>query len=301
MTPPAGGFRQGVAAALGAYLSWGLFGLYFKALAGLPAAEVLAHRVLGGALFALILLVAVRQTGEVREILADRKRLRQLAASSLAIAVNWGLFIWAVAHGRALEASMGYFIFPLVSVVLARLALKEKLDRRRQVAVAVVAAGVGWMVLRGHGVPWVALGLAASFGAYGLIRKVAPVSALAGLFIEAALLAPLALLYLIWAKGGAVLHADGGTQALLALAGPVTAIPLALFATAARRLPLATIGLLMYVNPSIQMAVAVWVFGESFTAAHAVTFAAIWTGLAVYSWPVRRREPLQASAPSLRL
>jgi chloramphenicol-sensitive protein RarD len=297
VTAPAESARRGAAAALAAYLLWGVFGLYFKALAGLPAPEVLAHRILGGALFALLLLVAAGRAGEVWAIVADTRRLRALAASALAISVNWGLFIWAVGHGRALEASMGYFIFPLVSVVLARVVLGEVLDRRRLVAVAIVAAGVAWLVVRGHAMPWVALVLAASFGAYGLIRKTVPVSALAGLFIEAALLAPVAVIYLVWAGGGAAPAADGRTLALLAVAGPVTAVPLVLFAFAARRLRLSTIGLLMYVNPTIQMAVAVWVFGETFTVSHAVAFAAIWAGLAVYSWPSRRSGRVAPAPP----
>jgi len=234
--------------------------------------------------------VAVALTGgmgEVRAVIADRRLLRPLVASSLAIGINWGLFIWAVAHARALEASMGYFIFPLVSVVLARIVLGERMNRRRQAAVGVVALGVGWLVLRGPGVPWLALTLAISFGAYGLLRKTTPVQSLTGLLVETALLAPLAALYLAVAEGGAAPGLGGGTIGLLALAGPVTAIPLWLFACGARRLKLSTLGLMMYVNPSVQMLLAVFVYGETFTAAHAIAFAAIWVGLALYSWPER--------------
>ena len=269
---------------------WGLFGLYFKVLAGIPALEVLSHRILGGALFALMLLAARGGLGEVRAIVADWLRLRLLIVSALFIAVNWGLFIWAIAQGRALEASMGYFIYPLLSVLLGRLVFRERLGNRQVAAVAAVGAGIAWMIFRGQGVPWLALLLGISFAGYGLMRKTIPVSALGGLVIEAALLAPAAIVYLALAGGGVVPHSDGATQAVIALAGPVTAVPLALFAVAARRLRMATIGLLMYLNPTLQMLVAVFAFGEAFTTIHAVVFAAIWSGLVLYSWPTPQSE-----------
>lgn len=277
--------RTGALAALGAFLCWGLFGLYFNALGSLPAAEVLAHRVLGGALFALSVQAALGRLGEIRPILADRGLALRLGASALAVGVNWGLFVWAVVHGRALEASLGYYIFPLVSVLLGRVFLGERLRRNQMVAVMVVTMGVGWLVLHGHGVPWVALTLALSFGIYGLLRKTIAVPALAGLLVETAWLVPLAAFYLLWQGGGAAVSAGGGTLALLAMAGPVTAVPLALFAYGARRLRLSTMGLMMYLNPTVQMLVAVFALGETFTSAHAVTFAAIWCGVALYAWP----------------
>ena len=276
---------RGTAAALAAFLMWGGLSLYVKALAAIPATEVLAHRVLGGALFALLALMSTGGLREVPSVLADRQRLGPLLISSLAIGINWGLFIWAVGQGRALEASLGYFIFPLVTVLLARIVLGERLTRRRQAALAVVALGVAWLALRGQGVPWVALTLAGTFGLYGLLRKITPVLPLAGLLIETALLAPAAALYLVCEGGGAAPTLDADTIWLLALAGPVTAIPLWLFAYGARRLRLSTLGLMMYVNPTAQMLVAVFVFGEPFTPAYAVAFVAIWAGLALYSLP----------------
>lgn len=279
--------RAGALAAFGAFLCWGLFGLYFKALGALPAAEVLAHRVLGGAVFAVLLLAVLGGMRELRPLLADRSALLRLGASAVAIAVNWGVFVWAVAHGRALEASLGYYIYPLVSVVMGRVFLGEHLSRRQMLAVALVSLGVLWQVSHGDGVPWLALTLAVSFGAYGLLRKTIAVPALAGLLVETVWLAPLAALYLLVMGGGAAMDAGGGTLALLALAGPVTAVPLALFAYGARRLRLSTIGLMMYMNPTVQMLVAVFALGETFTSAHAVTFAAIWLGVALYAWPKR--------------
>jgi chloramphenicol-sensitive protein RarD len=279
--------RAGALAAFGAFLCWGLFGLYFKALGTLPAAEVLAHRVLGGAVFALLLLAAFGGLRDLRPLLADRSALLRLGGSALAIAINWGVFVWAVAHGRALEASLGYYIYPLVSVLLGRLLLGEHLSRRQWGAVALVALGVGWQVSHGSGVPWVALVLAVSFGAYGLLRKTIAVPALAGLLVETVWLVLPAVAYLVIEGGGVALQSGAATLGLLALAGPVTAVPLALFAFGARRLRLSTIGLMMYMNPTVQMLVAVFALGETFTSAHAVTFAAIWAGVALYAWPRR--------------
>lgn len=281
--------RAGAFAALTAFLCWGVFGIYFHALGGVPAAEVLAHRIIGGALFALLFQLAWGRLAEIRAALIDAKVLRGLLGSSVAIAINWGLFIWATANGRALEASLGYFIFPLISVVLARVVLGERLSRRQGAAVALAALGVGWLMAAGTGLPWVALVLAFSFGAYGLLRKTIVVGAMAGLFVEALVLVPLALAYLLWSGGGVVVR-DGDPHliGLIAVAGPLTAIPLALFAYGARRLRLSTLGLMMYINPTVQMLVAVFLFGEAFTPAHMVAFAAIWCGLCLYSWPARR-------------
>lgn len=280
--------RAGALAALGAFLMWGVFGIYFKALGEVPALEVLAHRILGGAVFALALQAGLGGVGDIVRVLGSRRLVLGLAASALAIVVNWGCFIWAVTHGRALEGSLGYFIYPLMSVLFARVFLGERLSFRQGAAVALVAVGVGWQIWRGDGVPWLALVVAVSFCAYGLLRRAIPVQALSGLFVETVLLVPLALAYLVWQGGGVVPSLSGGIQALIAVAGPVTAVPLALFAYGARRLKVSTLGLMMYLNPTVQMLVAVFVFGEAFTAAHGVTFAAIWCGLVLYSWPRAR-------------
>ena len=279
--------RRGVAAALAAFFMWGGLSIYIRSLQGVPAAEVLAHRILGGAVVALAGLAVTGGLAELTAVAGDRRRLAALVGSALSIAANWGLFIWGVTHGRALEVSMGYFIFPLIAVLLAWAVLGERMNHRRKAAVVVVALGVAWLSLRGQGVPWLALALAVSFGAYGLLRKTTPVSSLCGLAVETALLAPAALVYLALEGGGAAPHLALPTIGLLSLAGPVTAIPLWLFAFGARRLPLATLGLMMYVNPTVQMLVAVFLFGESFTMTLGIAFSAIWAGLALYSWPDR--------------
>jgi chloramphenicol-sensitive protein RarD len=280
--------QSGALAAIAAFLCWGMFGLYFHALGALPAAEVLAHRIVGGAVFAFLVLGMRGHLGQVRTILADRQASMRLGMSAVAVAINWGLYVWAVARGRALEASLGYYIFPLVSVFLGRVFLGERLTGRQKAAIVIAAFGVGWLVLHGQGVPWVALILAVSFGVYGLLRKTIAVPALSGLLVESSWLVPLALVYLLWQGGGQALSADGTTLGLLAMAGPATVVPLALFAFGARRLKLSTMGLMMYINPTVQMLVAVFLLDEPFTSAHAVAFAAIWVGVALYAWPAGR-------------
>jgi len=275
----------GVAAATAAYLIWGLFPLYFHALRGVPAGEVLAHRVAWSALFMAALVTALRRWPSVLVQLRRPRALATLGASAVFISTNWLVYIWAVQSGRVLEASLGYFITPLVSVLLGVAFLREPLSRRQVVAVALAAAGVLAMVLWVGKVPWVALTLAASFGLYGLLRKQLPVDAIAGLLAEVAVLAPLALAWLLWLgwRGEGHFTASPGVTALLTLTGVVTAVPLLLFASGVRRLTLATVGLLLYVNPTAQFALAVWRFGEPFTAAHAVAFGCIWASLALYS------------------
>ncbi|WP_217495435.1 EamA family transporter RarD [Halofilum ochraceum] len=276
----------GVAYALGSFGLWGLFPLYFKAVSSVPAPEVLAHRVVWSVVFVGVLLLLVRQWGTVGAILADRRRRYRLIASSLLISANWLIFIWAVAHDRVLEASLGYFITPLVSVLLGRVVLGERLFRVQWLAVGLAAVGVTWMLVGVGVVPWVALGLAATFGSYGLVRKLADVPAIPGLFVETLIVGPPALAYLLWLglEGAGEFGARGvGFDGLLIAAGLVTATPLILFAQATRRLRLASVGLFQYIVPTMQMLLAVFAFGEVFTPQHAITFGCIWIGLALYS------------------
>lgn len=276
----------GAGYALGAFGLWGAFPLYFKAVAAVPAPEVLAHRVVWSVFWVALLLFAVRQWPAVRAALGRRRTLGMLTLSSLLIAGNWLIFIWAVAHDRVLEASLGYFITPLVSVLLGRLVLAERLDRLQWLAVALAALGVAWTLVGLGALPWVSLGLAATFGSYGLARKVIDVGAIPGLFVETLVIGPLALAWLLWLgwHGAGAFGAGGlGFDLLLVAAGLVTATPLILFAQAARRLRLASVGLFQYIVPTAQMLLAVLVFGEAFTPEHAVTFGLIWAGLALYT------------------
>ncbi len=276
----------GMAYALAAFGLWGVFPLYFHAVASVPAFEVLAHRVVWSVLCVALMLSAWRQWPAVRRALAERRTLLALTGSSLLIAVNWLVFIWAVAQGRVLEASLGYYITPLVSVLFGRLFLRERLHRLQWVAVALAGLGVGYMLLRLGALPWVSLALAATFSAYGLVRKLVAVGAIPGLFIETLLLAPVAAGYLLWLTSGG--EASFGRQGmsmslLLAAAGIVTATPLICYTQAVRRLRLASVGLFQYLTPTAQMLLAVLFFGELFTPTHGVTFACIWLALALYT------------------
>lgn len=280
--------RIGLLYGLAAYLAWGLLPLYFRALHGVPPLEILAHRVVWSVLLLAGLVTALRRWPEViRPLATGRGRLTLLATTTL-ITVNWGVYIWAVHAGRVLEASLGYFVNPLVNVLLGVLFLGEALTRRQLWAVGLAGLGVAALVLSAGALPWVALVLAVSFGFYGLLRKRARVDAVAGLFSETALLAPLALglLVVLWRDGTGHLGAAPRTTWLLVAAGLVTALPLIWFAVGVQRLRLSTIGLLQYLAPTMQFAIAVFVFGEAFTAAHAVAFACIWSSLALYTWDV---------------
>jgi len=263
---------------------WGLFPLYFRSLAGVPAPEILAHRISWSAAF-LVLLVSVRRRWpEVLQQLTPAVVVR-LAVSATLISVNWLIYIWAVNAQHVLDASLGYFVNPLVSVLLGVVFLREPLSRRQLVAVLLATAGVLSLVLRAGRVPWIALSLAVTFGLYGLIRKRVAVDATAGLLAEVAVLAPLALGWLAWVTASGRGHFAGGPlrAGLLVSSGVLTAVPLIWFAVGVRRLRLATIGLLQYLNPTMQFAIAVVAFGEPLTAAHRLAFACIWAALAIYT------------------
>lgn len=281
--------RRGGWSALLAYLLWGLFPLYFNRLAEVPAVEVLAHRIVWGAVFAIVMALAFRGFGPLIAVVLDRQRRWALVASASCITVNWGIFIWAVGNGHALDASVGYFMNPLFSVVLGAVFLKERLSLRQMVAVALVIAGVVVLATAKTGIPWIALILPVTFGLYGLIRKLVAVDALTGYSFETLVTMPPALIYLATRPDGGALFTGGiAITSLLVIAGPVTAVPLVLFGYGARRLKLATLGLMQYVNPTMQLITAVLLFGETFTQSHAVTFGLIWAGLLVYSVPLSR-------------
>jgi chloramphenicol-sensitive protein RarD len=249
-------------------------------------------------LFLLLLLKRQGRLRELHETLRPGRTLAMLAASTALLAVNWLIYIWAVVGGRVLEASLGYFINPLVNVLLGVLVLKENLERPVAAAVALAGAGVLWLTLGVGHPPWISLALAASFGSYGLLRKLCPVGAVVGLAVETLLLFPLALAYLAWAEGRGelvFLRDDRGLDTLLVLAGPLTAVPLLLFAAAARRLPLSTLGFLQYLSPTVQFLLAVFVFGEPLGEGRLLAFVCIWAGLVLFAFHSLRQgaaEPL---------
>jgi chloramphenicol-sensitive protein RarD len=270
-------------AALAAYGTWGFFPAYFKALS-LPALEVLSHRVAWSAA-CLVLYVAVARRGrEALAALRSRATLALLGTTTLLIAFNWGVYVWAVNAGRVVEASLGYFVNPLVNVLLGALFLGETLTRAARWAVALAAAGVLVLALRAGTPPWLPLSLALSFGVYGLLRKRAAVDPVVGLLVETLLLAPLAVgwLAVLGARGAGALGGSTRITLLLLAAGPVTALPLVWFGIAVRRLRLATVGFVQYLTPTLQLLLAVFAYGEAFGSAHAAAFGLIWLGLGIY-------------------
>ncbi len=275
--------REGIAAALGAFMLWGLVPVFFKQLASVPALEIIAHRVLWSLLLLGGVLVVRRRLGATLAAAHDRRILARVALAAALIILNWLTFVWAVNVDRVLETSLGYFITPLVSVLLAVVVLGERLRPRQWLAVALAVLGVvleGW---RSGGLPWVSLVLAGSFGLYGLLRKQLPLDAMGGLLLETACAAPLALLYLIWLGEAGQFGGSVTIDALLVASGAVTAIPLLLFAVGARRLPLATLGFLQYIAPSLTFLIAIFYYGEAMDLSRLLAFFAIWAGLAIYT------------------
>lgn len=269
---------------LGAYTLWGVLPLYFKAMADVRATEIVAHRILWSLVFLGALASLSGRWSGIRAALANRRVFLTLMVTSVLIGVNWLTYIYAVMSGHVLEGSLGYYLNPLVNVLLGVFLLKEKLSLAQKGAVALAALGVGILAVGAGGAIWISLTLAASFAVYGFLRKVAPVDSLEGLWIETLFLAPLALgwVLLLTHWGQSAFLADRTTDALLILGGALTAIPLLLFTAAAKRLPYSTLGFLQYVAPSLQFLLAVLVFGEPLTAAHIVCFGAIWVALAIF-------------------
>lgn len=280
--------RHGAFAALAAFITWGLAPLYFRAVGSVPPFEIVAHRIRWSLLFLFGLLAFVPATGGFGAIWAIRRQPRLLGMlfiTALLTGSNWLVFVWSISAGRLLEASLGYFINPLVSVLLGWMFLGERLRPLQRVALAVAVAGVAWRVWQVGSLPWIPLFLASTFGVYGLLRKRAPIDAIGGLFVETAITAPLAVAWLAWLAHEGVLAFGNSTyiDIMLPLAGVLTAVPLALFAVGAKRLPLATVGFLQFIAPSLNFLLAVLVFHEPFDSGQLIGFVLIWTALAIYS------------------
>jgi chloramphenicol-sensitive protein RarD len=277
--------NRGIAYAAAAYLLWGVFPIYFKALQSVASLEILGHRIVWSLVFCAVLLLALRRLQWLADLRRQPRVLAWFAASSVLVAANWFVYIWAVNAGRVVDASLGYFINPLVNVLIGAAFLHERLRPAQWAAAGIAAAGVAWLTWQAGAVPWIGLVLALTFGAYGLLRKTAALGAIEGLALETLLLAPLAAGYLLWlASAGAsgFVEGDTATRLLLAAAGPVTAVPLLLFAAGARRIPFSTLGLLQYLGPSLQLLLGVWLYHEPF-AARAPGYVLIWIALAVFS------------------
>ena len=284
MTDPHARTRAGLLLGLGAYLTWGVLPLYFKAMGHVGALEIVAHRILWSLIFLGLLATLLKRWPAIRAAATTPRVLLTLILTAILIGVNWLVYIYAVVSGHVLEGSLGYYLNPLVNVLLGVVLLKEKLSSLQKAAVVLAALGVAILAVGAGGSIWISLTLAASFASYGFLRKVAPVDSIEGLSIETALLTPLALGYVLWlqSSGQGNFLAERSTDILLILGGALTAIPLLLFTAAAKRLPYSTLGFLQYVAPSLQFLLAVLVFGEPLTTAHFVCFAAIWTALAIF-------------------
>ncbi|PKM15640.1 MAG: EamA family transporter RarD [Gammaproteobacteria bacterium HGW-Gammaproteobacteria-2] len=278
--------RKGLLAASGAFFMWGLFPLFWVLLKAVPALEIIAHRVVWCALFVVSYLLWRDGIGWLRVALAGPKVLLTLIASSILISINWGLYIWAVTHGHVVEASLGYFINPLVNVLIGVLLLHERLNRAQWASVALAAIGVLWLTVQHGGLPWIALTLAFSFAFYGLLRKQVAVESVPGLGIESLLLTAPALLFLFWreAQGlGQFGHAPLRIDLLLVVGGALTALPLIGFAYGARRIPYSLVGILQYLAPTLQLLAGVFVLHEAFPLSQLIGFSFIWAALGIYA------------------
>jgi chloramphenicol-sensitive protein RarD len=295
--------RKGVLFGLGAYLSWGFLPVYFKHLGGVLPTEVVAQRVLWSVLLLAFLIAGARRWPHLRTAIANPRALKILTASALLIGANWLIYIWAIGANHVLETSLGYFLNPLVNVVMGVVLLKERLTRAQGIAVGLAAVGVFVLAVGASSGLWISLALAGTFATYGLLRKIAPVESLEGLSIETILLAPVAALYLGWLsmRGELAFGSDEQVSLLLAFGGVVTAVPLLLFAAAARRLRYSTLGFLQYLAPTIQFLLAVFAYGEPLTTPHIVCFVLIWSGLAVFAADGLRRAPRRARMPATSL
>jgi chloramphenicol-sensitive protein RarD len=281
---------RGFAFALTAYLLWGLLPFYMKAVAHIPAIEVLAHRILWSVPVAGVVLLALGRTADIRAALRSPRTLAMAAVTAALITVNWGTYVWAIAVDRAVETALGYYINPLVTVALGAVLLGERLNRLQLVAVGLAAVAVIILALDQGGVPWVSLVLAFSFAFYGYLRKTLPIGPSQGFFLEVLILTAPALAYVIWleARGVGHLTAAWGDFWLLAFAGPATAIPLIFYAFGAKLLRISTLGVMQYIAPTMIAAIAVFAFHEPFGPARLLAFGLIWAALALYTWSMLR-------------
>ncbi len=288
---------KGLWATTAAFVIWGFVPIYWKAVGDIPAREMIGYRVLWGLPFLALILKLTGGWRHVQAVVRRPRILAVLAFSAAIVALNWFIFIEAVNDGRIMQASLGYYINPLVNVLLGFVFLGERMRALQWYAIGLAAAGVIVLIVGAGELPLVALALAFSFALYGLVRKLVPVEAMPGLFVEVVLIAPFAALWLgLQYAGSGVAQTDAATWALVPLAGLITALPLGWFSYGARRLPLATVGMLQFLAPTGQFLLATLVYDEPFTQAHLITFALIWAGIALYLLDLRRRAQTAVGA-----
>ena len=278
--------RLGVLYTLSAYVLWGLFPFYFHALNDIGALEILAQRIVWSLVFVALILIVLKRGAWIRDVLRRPKTLLIFTATSALIACNWGTYVYAIVSGRTLEASLGYFVNPLMSVALGAFFLRERLRRAQLAAVALAACGVLWITWQTGTAPLLGLAMAGSFAVYGLLRKIAPLGSLEGMALESSMLFPAAALYLGWLCGSGTLvfaEASPSLRGLLMLAGPITTIPLLLFASGVRMISYSTVGIIQYVSPTIVFFIGLFIFGEPFSLDLFIGFVLIWTAVAVFA------------------
>ena len=294
-----GSARQGFALGVAAYGLWGGLPIYFKALRSIDSVDIVAHRIVWSAPVLTALLSYSGTWGEVRDALRNSRVVVLLTVTALLIGGNWLLYVYAVNSGHILAGSLGYYLNPLANVLLGRIVLKERLSWLQWTAVALAGAGITALAIGALSQLWISLILCVSFATYGLLRKIAPVDAVAGLAIETAILFPFAAGWLLWglAAGTPIFGASALHVVLIAFAGIVTATPLLLFTAAAKRLRYSTLGMLQFLAPTLQFLLAVSIYGEPFTRAHAIAFGAIWTALALYVLAILRHARASVALP----
>ncbi len=296
-SPAAAQARSGAIAAALCYFLWGLVPLYWKQLAAVRPLELIAHRHVWSLGFLVVVVIAQRRFGLVRDVFRSPRALALAFGGALLLTGNWLVYVWGVNTGNVIETSLGYFLVPLVNVAAGRFVLHEHLRRAQWIAIALAATGVGVMLFQLGRPPWIALTLAGTWGGYSLLRKQSALGAMTGLTLETLLLVPFALGYLAWqhANGaGALGRIDRHTDLLIVSSGVITAVPLVLFAYSARRIRLSTLGLLQYLAPSVQLVLGIWVYHEPFTRARVAGFAFIWAALVLYTadnlWSQRKKN-----------
>ena len=275
------------------YVGWGIFPLYWALLNHVPALEVLLHRMLWAVpVLMLLVTISISRRQQVSATLRSWPAMRLLTISSLMICFNWGIYIWAVANHRVVEASMGYFLTPLLNVISGVLLFKERIDKLKLIAISFAALGVLYYIFSTSAIPWVGLLVGISFAAYGLLRKSMDTNAIPGLFIETLILLPFTLGTLFWIhyqSQAVFLQLDISTDWLLILGGPITILPLVFFTAGTRMLPMTTVGILFYVTPSLQFLSGIFILGEAFDSHRLTGFAGIWIGLAIFSYSLVRK------------
>ena len=289
--------RRGFFFALSAYLLWGFLPFFMKAVAHLPVLEVLAHRIVWSVPIAGVILLALGRTADLRAAFRSPRTLAFAALTASIVSVNWGVYVWAIGAGRALETALGYYVNPLFSIFLGAVFLGERLSRTQMAAIALAALGVVVITMEAGGLPWVSIALAVSWGFYALAKRTLPVGPAQGFFLEVLILSVPSLAYVAYvqATGQGHLFASGTDFGLLIACGLVTAVPLILYASGARRLRLSTIGIMQYIAPSMIFVIAIFAFKEPFSAGRLAAFACIWAALVIYSWSMlraaRRAQP----------